>query len=402
MPQQPASPQPDGAPTPSPAPELLALRNEIDQVDHTLIKLLAERQKLVGRVAAIKRTKQVPIRDAGREAALLKDRRALADSLSVSSDVVESLFRLILWSSRDRQAALLTELPKEVTPATVAIIGGSGGMGQVFARLFSELNNQVLIVDQDTDLPLAPAVKQAQVVLISVPIDVTANVIGEVGPLLNADQVLLDLTSIKTEPIRTMLDNTTAEVVGTHPLFGPSVHSLQGQRIVITPGRGERWLNWLRQIFKARGLVMVETTPEKHDELMAIVQVLTHYSTEVLGRTLERLGVDLPQTLAFTSPIYRMELLLTARHFAQSSALYAGISMSNDRSEPVLAAFQQAAKELAELIQAHDKTAFDALFGDVSRYFGDFRDAALAESSYLIDRVVERSDPAPSSDSSVK
>lgn len=392
-------PEPPKSPNLEPvAPDLAALRNDIDRVDHELIKLLAERQKLVGRVASIKRSKQVPIRDAGREAALLRDRRAVAAGLSVSSDVVESLFRLILWSSRDRQAALLTELPKEVKPAKVAIIGGLGGMGQIFARLFKELNNEVLIVDRETPLRPAEAIKRAEVVLVSVPIDITSAVIAEIGPMLSEDQALMDLTSIKHEPMQSMLANTTAEVVGTHPLFGPNVHSLQGQRIVLTPGRGERWLGWLRQILKARGLVTVETTPERHDELMAIVQVLTHYSTQVLGRTLEQLRVDLPETLAFTSPIYRMELLLAARHFAQSSDLYAGISMTNARSEPVLKAFQQAAQEVAQLIQTGDQNGFGQLFEEVSRYFGPFRDAALAESSYLIDRVVERSDPLPNAD----
>ena len=62
---------------------------------------------------------------------------------------------------------------------------------------------------------------------------------------------------------------------------------------------------------------------------MAIVQVLTHYSTEVLGRTMQRLDVPVMETLRFTSPIYHMELLMTARHFAQSADLYASIEMSN-------------------------------------------------------------------------
>lgn len=373
--------------------DLKALRNEIDAVDHALIELLAKRQDLVGEVAAIKRTDNVPIRDAGREESLLQDRRDTASEIGLSSDVIESIFRLILWSSRDRQAALLAQLPAEVTPGTVAIVGGAGGMGRLFERLFSDLNNEVLIVDQQTKLTLAEAAQRAHVVLISVPIAVTENVIAEVGPLLNESQALMDLTSIKSAPVQAMLLSTSAEVVGAHPLFGPSVHSLQGQRIVITPARGERWLTWLRQIFGARGLVTVESTPERHDELMAIVQVLTHYSTEVMGRTLARLEVDLGETMSFTSPIYRMGLLLTARHFAQSADLYAGISMTNSRAGAVLAAFEESAGEVAELIRNADREAFRQLFEDVSLYFGDFRQDALAESSYLIDRVVERSDP---------
>jgi chorismate mutase/prephenate dehydrogenase len=88
-----------------------------------------------------------------------------------------------------------------------------------------------------------------------------------------------------------------------------------------------------------------------------------------------------------------MELMLAARHFAQSADLYAGISMSNRRSEPVLAAFQQACDEVAGYVRAGDLAAFRDFFSEVSDFFGPFRDKALSESSYLIDRVVERSEP---------
>jgi prephenate dehydrogenase len=137
----------------------------------------------------------------------------------------------------------------------------------------------------------------------------------------------MDVTSIKAGPMRAMLESTRAGVIGTHPLFGPSVHTVQGQRIVFTPSgeRSAKWLPWLRTMLSARGLIISETTPEAHDEAMAIVQVLTHYSTEVMGRTLANLKATVDETLKFTSPIYLMEMLMTARHFAQSPELYASI-----------------------------------------------------------------------------
>ena len=47
--------------------------------------------------------------------------------------------------------------------------------------------------------------------------------------------------------------------------------------------------------------------------IMSVVQVLTHYSTEVIGRTMQELGVSIEESLQFTSPIYHMELLMAAR-----------------------------------------------------------------------------------------
>jgi chorismate mutase/prephenate dehydrogenase len=187
------------------SPDLAALREQIDRADHELLDLLARRQELVKEVAGLKRTTGVPIRDAAREASLLRDRRTHAEQLGLSSDVIESLFRLILWSSRDRQAALLTELPTDIEPATVTIVGGQGGMGQVFARLFEELSNEVIIVDRDSKIAPREAVQRANLVLISVPIDATPGVISEYAPLLTAEQALVDLTSTKAQPVETML-----------------------------------------------------------------------------------------------------------------------------------------------------------------------------------------------------
>jgi prephenate dehydrogenase len=173
-------------------------------------------------------------------------------------------------------------------------------------------------------------------------------------------------------------------------MFGPAVHTLQGQRVVLCRARGEAWADWVTRMFSARGLVVTETTPARHDRVMAVVQVLTHFQTQVLGLTMSRTGVSVDETLRFTSPAYLLELYVTARHFAQSSALYGPIEMRNPRAEEVTSAFSDAARELATVISRGDQKGFDAMFNDVRQYFGAFTAEAMEKSSYLIDRIVER------------
>ena len=43
--------------------------------------------------------------------------------------------------SRERQAALRAEVPPDVEPKTIAIIGGEGGMGLSLNTLFSDLGH---------------------------------------------------------------------------------------------------------------------------------------------------------------------------------------------------------------------------------------------------------------------
>lgn len=362
----------------------------IDALDRDLLQIVAHRMALVAEVASAKREHGMKIRDVRREQEVLADRARLADELGLPRGEIESIFRLLLRASRDHQASLRAEVPPNDLPRTVAIIGGRGKIGAVLTRLFADLGHRVLVSDVDTELRAADAASVADVTVISVPIDVTEQVIREVGPHVRADALLMDVTSVKEAPVRAMLESTGASVLGTHPMFGPSVHTLQGQRVVLCRGRGDAWADWVAQTFVARGLVITETTAQQHDRAMSVVQVLNHFQTQVLGLTLARLGVPLEETLRFTSPAYLLELYVAARHFAQESALYGPIEMRNPRAGEVTQAFGDAARELATIIVEGDQEAFDAMFGEVRDFFGDFTNEALEQSSYLIDRIVER------------
>jgi chorismate mutase/prephenate dehydrogenase len=362
----------------------------IDALDRDLLQTMARRMALVAEVAEVKRREGLRIRDPEREAAVLREWMERAQALGLPADEVESMARMLLRASRDQQAALRAEVPLDEPARTVAIIGGAGRMGRRMAQLFADLGHQVLVADVDTALRPAQAAAAADVTVVSVPIDRTEAVIREVGAHVPAHGLLMDVTSLKGAPLQAMLEATAASVLGTHPLFGPGVHSLQGQRVVLCRGRGDDWATWVTRVLEARGLVVVESDAEAHDRTMALVQVLTHYQTQVMGVALARLGEPLDATLPFTAPAYLLELYVTARHFGQDPALYGPIEMRNPRTGEVTAVFQAAAREVAELLAAGDQPGFAALFDEVRRYFGGFTEEAAVQSGVLIDRVVER------------
>ena len=370
---------------------LLELRGALDDLDHELLDLLVRRMNVVADIAAQKRSHRVRIRDLARERRVLDDRCARAEELGLSPDSIESIWRQLMLMSRERQAALRAEVPPDVEPKTVAIIGGEGGMGGSLRTLFADLGHEVLSADLKTRLRPKDAAASADVVVISVPIRETRAVIEELGPLVREDALLMDVTSIKIDPMQAMLTSTKASVLGTHPMFGPGVNTYQGQRVVLCPGRGDAWLAWARQMFTARGLVLTETSAEQHDAMMAIVQVLHHFKTQVLGLALSRAGAPLEETLRFTSPAYLLETYVTGRHFAQAPELYGPIEMLNPDSQQVIGIFQQAAADLATILESQDQAAFDGVFEQVRAFFGEFTEEALEQSGFLIDRLVELS-----------
>jgi chorismate mutase/prephenate dehydrogenase len=362
----------------------------VDALDHELLQLAARRMAVVSEIAAYKRQHHLRIRDPQREREILADRAQRAEAMGLPKGEMESLFRVLLRASREHQAALRTELPYETPSLTVAVIGGRGAMGALIVRLFGDLGHSVIAVDQESELTPGDAAEVADVTVVSVPIDVTEQVIREIGPRLRAESLLMDVTSVKSGPVRAMMDATKASVVGTHPMFGPSVHSVQGQRVVVCRARGDHWADWVSAMFTARGLTVVETTPGHHDRMMATVQVLTHFQTQVHGLTLARLGAPLAESLRFTSPAYLMELYMGARHFAQSADLYGPIEMSNPETPVVTSTYLDAAREVADIVASGDRGRFRAMFGEVQAFLGPFTSEALEQTSFLIDRLVER------------
>lgn len=376
---------------PSPPRSLAALRSDIDSLDRELLEVLARRNAVIAELAQRKRAEGTRIRDPEREREVIASRRAQALTLGLAPELIESLFRLIMWASREYQSSLRAELPIHTEPKTVAILGGKGGIGKRMAELFVDLGHRVLVVDLDTELSATEAARSADVTLVAVPIAVTERVIREVGPHVPEHGLLMDVTSIKAAPLAAMLASTTASVLGTHPMFGPGVSSFQGQRLVICQGRGEAWAEWASANFRARGLVVTEASADEHDRAMALVQVLTHYQTQVLGLTLARLGAPLSEGLKFTSPAYLMELYVAARHFAQDPALYGPIEMENPRTEAVTRAFREAAESVEKLLCTRDQAGFARMFEEVRAFFGEFSEEATEKSKFLIDRLVERS-----------
>jgi chorismate mutase/prephenate dehydrogenase len=378
------------APNRQTAGPLPALRAQLDAVDRRVLELLAERMHIVTEVARYKRAENVEILDGDRERQVLEARRALAIELGLDPAPIDSIYRQILLASRDYQASLGTAMPQS-DPKTVVIVGGEGAMGGLLARMFRELGHRVELADLHTPRSADELAPEADVVVIAVPIAVTEAVIRQVGPKVRREALLFDVTSIKAGPLATMLASTQASVVGTHPMFGPGAHSVLGQRVVVCKGRGDAWLNWLLESFRARGLVVTEAGPDEHDRAMALVQVLTHFQTQVFGLALARSGVPLAESRRFTSPAYLMELYVAARHFAQAADLYGPIEMRNPATREVTTQFRRAADELSEILESRDQVRFEAVFAEVRTFFGEFAEEATEQSRFLIDRLVERS-----------
>ncbi|MEJ5300380.1 MAG: prephenate dehydrogenase/arogenate dehydrogenase family protein [Thermodesulforhabdaceae bacterium] len=269
--------------------------------------------------------------------------------------------------------------------AKLGIIGGKGEMGRLFKRFFENRGYQVEIADLDTPKTTREVIEDSKVVVFSVPLHRTVEIIEEHAQYLTDDHLVMDLSSLKVEPIRAML-KSKASVVGLHPMFGGSVSSFAGQTIIACPVRIDSSI-WerLKLEFEAEGMVVKECPPERHDELMSIIQVLFHLSTMIQGRVIRELGIDIEETLEYTSPVYRMEISILGRMFAQSGWLYGAISQMNPHTPRIVALIQEILKEYSLWLQDKDLQALVEDFNKTRNHLGSFCARAYEESSQLIE-----------------
>ncbi|MFW5641080.1 MAG: prephenate dehydrogenase dimerization domain-containing protein, partial [Thermodesulfobacteriota bacterium] len=179
-------------------------------------------------------------------------------------------------------------------------------------------------------------------------------------------------------------------VIGLHPLFGPTTASLDKQIIVATPGRDSSACRWLLDQFGTWGSIIVTADAEEHDEIMDIVQALRHFATFAFGRFLSQKQIQLSRTLEFSSPIYRLELGMVGRLFAQDPSLYREIILASPQRRALLKDYIASMNENLAMIESDDKERFQAEFKKIAAWFGAFSDQALRESSYLINKLIER------------
>jgi prephenate dehydrogenase len=136
--------------------------------------------------------------------------------------------------------------------------------------------------------------------------------------------------------VELMLANSRADVIGCHPLFGPGVDDASGENVILCKARGRKWIGWFRNILEKNGLVVTEETPEEHDKIMAIVQVLNHLNTISLGLTLTETGISLEKISKYTTPIFQTKLGIIKKVFTESPGLYADIIANNPDTDKIL------------------------------------------------------------------
>jgi prephenate dehydrogenase len=304
----------------------------------------------------------------------------------------------------------------------VTIIGGAGGMGKWFSHFFLANGNDVRIIDKgektaeianqlDVEFFHLDVIKMKRhknkkdeivsagisigedtdVLLISVPIDVTAPVIERVGPEMPQGSLIMDVTSVKRMPVEAMRRFTPegVEILGTHPLFGPTAKSMRGQTVIFVPLRKGRLYREIYQMYKRNGARIEFLDAEKHDQIMAVVQGLAHFVLIALGITLKDLNFEVQTARRYMSPMYDILMDFVGRILNQDPHLYAQIQTYLDMKK-IHETFLSDARRLYQMIVAKNVDGFMEEMQEASKYWNT--EKAIFDSDRVIEQKIKDQD----------
>ena len=292
-----------------------------------------------------------------------------------------------------------------MTKWRILILGGTGETGSWFARYFKRKGFDVAVWGPSGKVEVAERlgvryahdmmkeVEESDIVLISVLIEKTVEMIQTVAPRMHPGSLIMDVTSIKSGPVMAMKTYAPkgVEVLGTHPMFGPTMPSLFGQTIIFTPVEGKtgKWLPIIQSLFESDGAHIGILEAEEHDEMMAVVQALTHFAYIGIGATLKALDFDVQRSRKFMSPVYEIMIDFVGRILDQNPELYASIQ-KNPKASAVRQTYVAECMRLSEKADSGDLEGFKQIMRDAALHYGGTHEALERSDRVINTSIRER------------
>lgn len=230
---------------------------------------------------------------------------------------------------------------------TTAAIIGFGRFGAALAERLREASVAVRAFDPAVTAPtiIAGATAQeailaataleaiagAELVILAVPVAALASVLQEIRPSLTAQQIVIDVGSVKTGPSALLEKILGPEIpwVATHPLFGP-MSLARGERpvqVVVCPNlQHPDAVETISEFFLEVGFDPVSLDPEAHDREMASTHALAFF----IAKGFLDAEIDLNSDYAPPS-VWGLRRMLASVQ-ADAGQLYATLQLENPYS----------------------------------------------------------------------
>jgi prephenate dehydrogenase len=196
----------------------------------------------------------------------------------------------------------------------IAVIGAGGKMGSWFVGYFARRNARVTAYDAAQEsigfilgnasiaATLAECVRDADFVIVCVPVQQTAKVIRECARHMQPNATICEISSVKHQTFRA-LAKIPRELMPLciHPMFGPGASDKKQFKLLMIPVRNkEIELRLLRETFEEASIKVLPSA-KAHDEAIAVILGLTYFMNIVFAKVIAPKKMDLLKEISGTT-----------------------------------------------------------------------------------------------------
>lgn len=344
--------------------DLGSLRKRIEDIDREIIGLMIQRNDTARMIGELKKEHDIPLRNMGVESAVIERYRDLSEGSSLPKDVAEAVCKILISSSVDIQSEIL----KKRFEKRVVIVGGSGKMGKWMRGYFEGLGTDVTVID--VSVGIVEDLKDADIVVISVPISSVGLILEQADRLCRRDTLIFDIASVKS-PFASKLKEMAKhrKVCSLHPMFGPSALTMIDRNVVICDCGCKEAVTEAKDIFSSSGPNIVVTDVERHDELMSYVLAFAHASNIVFFTALRDSGIAFDELKNVGSTTFNNTLNASVPVSRENASLYHEIQTLNINTEEMWNIYEKAVLTVKEASLSKDPDIFEKIMEYGRKYF---------------------------------
>ncbi len=232
---------------------------------------------------------------------------------------------------------------------------GSGDMSKWFAKRLNNEGYKTLISGRTTTLSPEAMINKVDVVIVCVPISVTAKTIRKYCPLLRDGQALIILAGESENTIKAALESTIqgVEVMLVHNLWGPQALTMKDKNAaVVRTHRSGSFCSEFEAFLYKHGADIYHDSPTKHDLLMGIGQKLPTTISVALAKTLREFAIDCDDIASHSTLTSLYGILAMARVHNQNPRTYAEIMATTGEGGKIVKAFAENIMQLIGLAES--------------------------------------------------
>lgn len=187
-------------------------------------------------------------------------------------------------------------------------------------------------------------------------------------PFAKTGDLWLHGTSIqnpKRFPIASVLNDSEllgkkVDVGFLHFMYGPTVKSMRGQSVAYgfpSPLFNQAWEEWLIRLLQSEKPRIIKYSPEAHDDLTTVIQVMPMFMALLVSSLWSRQNVSLSEALSMAGPPGVLQAFGVLRNLGQPGII-AGIVASHPNTGKVLAEAIKLLSSMSNAYEAGDEEVF--------------------------------------------